>query len=66
MLNIKHINPQYITNTEGEKTAVILPIEVFDAILEEIEDLIAIAERLDEETITHEELIMELKRDEIL
>ena len=60
------MNPQYITNDKGDKTAVVLPIEVFQEILEDIEDLACIAERREEPTITHEELIAELRKDGLL
>jgi PHD/YefM family antitoxin component YafN of YafNO toxin-antitoxin module len=54
---------QYITNQDGEKTAVIVPIEEFEELLEDVEDLAAVAERRDEPTISHDELLAELKRD---
>ena len=57
---------QYVTNEVGEKTAVILPFDEFQELLEDIEDLAAVAERRDELTISHEELVAELKRDGLL
>jgi hypothetical protein len=57
---------QYITNDIGEKMAVILPINEFEELLEDIEDLSIIADRKDEETISHEAVIAELKKDGIL
>jgi hypothetical protein len=66
MLDLQRFQLQYITNKSGQKTAVILPIEEFLELLEDIEDLAAIAERREEPTISHEELITELKRDGIL
>jgi hypothetical protein len=44
---------------EGEKLSVILPIEEFEFMIE-------VSKRKDEETISHEDLISELKEDEIL
>lgn len=41
---------QFIVNEEGEKTAVILSIEEYEELLEDIEDLAIIAERRDEPT----------------
>ena len=41
---------QYIVNEEGEKTAIILPIEEYQELLEDIEDLAIIAERRSEPT----------------
>jgi hypothetical protein len=66
MLDPKTLNPQYVTDENGEQTAVILPIGAFRNLLEDIEDLIAIAERKDEPTIAHEDVIAQLKRDGIL
>ena len=60
-MKLKDINPQYITNDTGEKISVILPINEFQDLLEDIEDLATVAERRDEPTISHEQLITELK-----
>ncbi len=43
--------PQYITNAEGEKISVILPLADYQELLDDLKDLAAIAERKDEETI---------------
>lgn len=42
--------PQYITNGNGERTAVILTLDDYQELLDDIEDLAAIAERKDEPT----------------
>jgi len=65
-MKLKDINPQYITNDTGEKISVILPISEFQDLLEDIEDLATVAERRDEPTISHEQLITELKRDGLI
>ena len=39
MLDLR-LKPQYVTNEAGEKTAIILPIEAFEELLEDIEDLL--------------------------
>lgn len=57
---------QYITDAAGERSAVILTIEQFNQLLEDLEDLAVIAERRDEPTLSHEELLTELKRDGLL
>jgi len=36
---MKTINPQYINDANGEKALVVLPVEEFDAIMEELEEL---------------------------
>lgn len=59
-------NLQYVTNQAGEKTAVILPINEFEELLEDLHDLASVAERRSEPTISHEELLAGLKRDGII
>ena len=49
-----------MTNKAGDKTAVILPIDDFQELMEDIEDLAAVAERREEPTISHEQLLAEL------
>lgn len=66
IMDLKQLHPQYITNEQGDKTAVILPLQTFEELLEDLTDLAAIAERRDEPTISHEELITSLKRDGLL
>jgi PHD/YefM family antitoxin component YafN of YafNO toxin-antitoxin module len=34
-----NLHPQYITDTNGNKSMVILPVEEFDSIMEELEDI---------------------------
>ena len=63
---MKQDNLQYVTNQAGEKTAVILPINEFEELLEDLQDLASVAERRDDESISHEELLAELKRDGII
>ncbi len=66
MINIEKLALSYVTNQSGEKTAVILPLKQFEELLEDIEDLAIVAERRDEPTISHEDVISELKQDGIL
>ena len=63
---MKQDDLQYVTNQAGEKTAVILPINEFEELLEDLHDLASVAERRDDESISHEELLAELKRDGIV
>lgn len=62
----KKLSLQYITNEKGEKTAVILPIEEFEELLMDIEDLKDIYERQNEDLTDHEDFIKELKADGFL
>ena len=66
MLEFKELSVQYITDEAGQKTAVILSMEQFEALIEDIEDLAAVAERRDEPTVSHKELLAELKQDGII
>ena len=63
MLNIKRLRPQFVTNENGEKISVIIPFSEFIELLEDIEDLATVAERKEEPTISHEELLKELKEE---
>jgi hypothetical protein len=66
MINTKDLALNYITNESGEKTAVILSIAQFEELLEDLEDLAIVAERRDEPTTSHQDLIAELKQDGII
>jgi PHD/YefM family antitoxin component YafN of YafNO toxin-antitoxin module len=63
---MKQRNLQYITNQAGEKTAVIVPISEFEELIEDLQDLAIVAERRAESTISHDELLAELKRDGLI
>jgi hypothetical protein len=66
MLDIKMLEIEYVTNRAGEKTAVIVPIDNFEELLEDIDDLAAVAERREEPVVTHEQLLNELKQEGLL
>lgn len=66
MLKLKELQVQYITDDAGVKSAVILPIEQFQELLEDLEDLAIVAERREEPSISHEELLAQLKQDGLL
>lgn len=66
MLDIKQLEVQYVTKQTGEKTGVIMPIAEFEELMEDIEDLAAVAERREEPTVSHEDLLVELKRDGLI
>jgi len=63
---ISEMKLKYVTNETGEKTAVILPIEEFEALLEDLEDLAVIIERRDEPTLSHKEVLAKLKQKGLL
>lgn len=66
MLNLDQFQIQYVINAAGQKSAVILPIDEFYQLLEDLEELAIVAERVDEPTISHEQLIERLKADGLL
>jgi PHD/YefM family antitoxin component YafN of YafNO toxin-antitoxin module len=66
MLDIKQLEVQYVTDQTGAKTAVLMPIAEFEELMEDIEDLAAVAERREEPTVSHEDLLVELKRDGLI
>jgi len=57
---------QYVIDEKGRKTAVIIPVEEYEELLEDIHDLAIIAERRGEPTITFEELKKKFKKDGLL
>jgi hypothetical protein len=63
MQAIDRLDIQFITDAAGEKSAVILPIDQFYELLEDLEDLAIAAERKNESTISHQQVIDELKKD---
>ncbi|PYS27337.1 MAG: hypothetical protein DMF75_20565 [Acidobacteria bacterium] len=66
MLDVKQLEIRYVTNKAGDKMEVIMPIDDFRELMEDIEDLAAVAERREEPTIPHEKLLAELKKDGLL
>ncbi len=57
---------KYIVDGKGQKTAVILPVEEYEELLEDLHDLAIIAERRDEPTVSFEELKKRLHEDGLL
>ncbi|MFZ5920670.1 MAG: hypothetical protein ACOYY3_06415 [Chloroflexota bacterium] len=57
---IRDMQVQYITNETGQKTGVILPLDEFEELLEDIQDITALIERRDEPTVPFEEVIDKL------
>ena len=60
------IREQYVIDEKGQKKAVIIPVDEYKELLEDIHDLAIVAERRDEPTITFEELKKKLKKDGLL
>ena len=60
---MRKLQEQYIVNKKGQKTAVILPIEEYKELIEDLHDLAIIAERRDEPIISFGELKKRLIRE---
>jgi PHD/YefM family antitoxin component YafN of YafNO toxin-antitoxin module len=60
------MNTKFVVDESGNKTAVILPVEEYEELLEDIHDLAVIAERKDETTISFEDLKKRLKADGLI
>lgn len=53
---------QFVMNSKGRKVAVILPLKTYQSLLEDLNDLVVITERRKEKSVTHKQVIAELKR----
>lgn len=58
--------PQYLTNQSGEKVAVVIPITDYEEMMEDVADLICVAERRDEKRVSLAELKKQLADDGLL
>ena len=57
------LHPKFVTDSAGRQTSVILPIKEYNGLLEDLDDLIVVAERANEPTVSHEQVVKELKSD---
>jgi len=57
------LTPQFVMNKEGKTTAVILPINEYNELIEDLQDLATIVERRDEPSVPHTQFVAELKKD---
>jgi hypothetical protein len=57
---------QFLTNSEGEKIAVVMPISRYEELIEDVHDLAVIAERREESTLSFEGVKRRLKKDGLL
>ena len=60
------VHAQYLIDEKGHKKAVVVPVEEYKELLEDLHDLAIIAERRGEATISFSELKKRLKADGIL
>jgi len=52
---------QYVVDAKGIKTAVILPVKQYEQLMEDLHDLVIVAERREEAPISLEEMKRRLK-----
>jgi len=55
-----NLSVEYVVNQSGERVAAVVPVEEFQELLEDLEDLAAVAGRRDEPTVSHRELLGEI------
>jgi hypothetical protein len=60
------MDTQFIVDESGIKKAIILPMEDYEELLEDVHDLAVIAERKDEPSISLDELKKRLKADGLI
>ena len=56
----------YVVDSKGRKTAVLLSLERYQKLLEDLHDLAVVAERREEKTISLDDLKRRLKKDGLL
>jgi PHD/YefM family antitoxin component YafN of YafNO toxin-antitoxin module len=57
---------QYVIDEKGRKTAVLLSLEQYEKLLEDLHDLAIVAERKDEKPISLTEMKRRLKKDGLI
>ena len=63
MSTAEELHPEFVLDVDGNKKAVLLPIEEYEELLEDLSDLAVAAERRDENTMSHEQLLKEFNAD---
>jgi|GEM_PF-563676 len=64
--DIMKIESHYLVNENGQKMAVVIPIEEYEELLEDLHDLAIVAERRDEPIVPFKELKEKLRTDGFL
>lgn len=63
---MKPASERYVVDDDGSRTAVILPVEEYEHLLEDLHDLAVVAERREENPISLEEMRKRLGKDALL
>ena len=66
MVDIKRFRLRYVTDRKGKKTEIKMKVKDFEELLEDLNDMSIVAERRDEETVVHKDLVRNLKQNGIL
>jgi len=61
---MKTFKKRYVVDERGTKKEVIIPVEEYDNLIEDLHDLAVIAERKDERPISRDELLRRINRHE--
>lgn len=62
----KHAEQEYVVDEEGHRKAVIVPLEEYERLLEDLHDLALVAERRDEPSVSLAEVEARLRADGLL
>ena len=62
----KNSRRQFVVDETGKKISVVLPLQEYENLLEDISDLAAVAERREEPTTAHSGVVARLKGDGLL
>ncbi len=62
MIDLKKLNVKFITDDNGKPIEVILPIDLFNSLIEDLEDLLEREKRRDEPVISHEEVMKSISK----
>ncbi len=63
---MKDIQEQFVVNAKGNRTAVILSLNRYEKLMEDLHDLVIVAERREEEPLSLEEMKRRLQRDGLI
>ena len=66
MIETSQLKVRYITDEKGNKKEIILSLQDFEELMEDYTDLAIVAERKNEDTIPHNTVLEELKKDGLL
>ena len=66
MTMIKDLHLKYLTDENGKKISVVIPIEEFESFIEDVEDIKVALERKDEKLTSQKDFLKELEEDGII